>query len=115
MVDEETIPYDEETPTDETPSNNESSIISIEELKKEYLSEKIITITYEEDIADKEIDFEVMEKIDNRVILKVDNNKISMAEILQKFMKYGNVVDIEAIPVPLEEVIYDIYTRGDET
>ena len=34
MVDEETIPYDEETPTDETPSNNESSIISIDELKK---------------------------------------------------------------------------------
>lgn len=33
MVDEETIPYDEETPT-ETPSNNESSIISIDELKK---------------------------------------------------------------------------------
>ena len=34
MVDEETIPYDEETPTDETPSNNESPIISIDELKK---------------------------------------------------------------------------------
>lgn len=34
MVDEETIPSDEETPTDETPSNNESSIISIDELKK---------------------------------------------------------------------------------
>lgn len=34
MVDEETIPSDEETPTDETPSNNESPIISIDELKK---------------------------------------------------------------------------------
>ena len=34
MLDEETIPYDEETPTDENPSNNESSIISIDELKK---------------------------------------------------------------------------------
>lgn len=85
---------------------------SIEELKKEYLSEKIITITYEEDITEKEIDFEVMDQFDNKVILKVDTNKISMAEILEKFMKYGNIIDLEAIPVSLEEVIFDIYTRS---
>lgn len=85
---------------------------SIEELKKEYLSEKIITITYEEDISEKEIDFEVMDKFDNKVILKVDNNKISMTQILEKFMKYGNIIDLEAIPVSLEEVIFDIYTRN---
>lgn len=85
---------------------------SIEELKKEYLSEKIITITYEENIEEKEIDFEVMEKFDNKVILKVDNNKISMAQILEKFMKYGNIIDLEAIPVSLEEVIFDIYTKS---
>ena len=85
---------------------------NIEELKKEYLSEKIITITYEEDIFEKEIDFEVMDKFDNKVILKVDTNKISMAEILGKFMKYGNIVDLEAISVSLEEVIFDIYTRS---
>lgn len=83
---------------------------SIEELKKEYLSEKIITITYEE-IIDKKIDFEVMDQFDNKVILKVDTNKISMAEILEKFMKYGNIIDLEAIPVSLEEVIFDIYTK----
>ena len=85
---------------------------SIEELKKEYLSEKIITITYEEDISDKQIEFEVMDQFDNKVILKVDTNKISMAEILEKFMKYGNIIDLEAIPVSLEEVIFDIYTRS---
>ena len=85
---------------------------SIEELKKEYLSEKIITITYEEDISDKQIEFEVMDQFDNKVILKVDTNKISMAEILEKFMKYGNIIDLEAIPVSLEEVIFDIYTKS---
>lgn len=85
---------------------------SIEELKKEYLSEKIITITYEENIEEKEIDFEVIEKFDNKVILKVDNNKISMTQILEKFMKYGNIIDLEAIPVSLEEVIFDIYTKS---
>lgn len=85
---------------------------SIEELKKEYLSERIITITYEDNIEDKEIDFKVMEKFDNKVILKVDNNKISMTQLLEKFMKYGNIVDLEAIPVSLEEVIFDIYTKS---
>ena len=35
-----------------------------------------------------------------------------MAEILEKFMKYGNIIDLEAIPVSLEEVIFDIYTRS---
>ena len=85
---------------------------SIEELKKEYLSEKIITIFYEENIENEQIDFEILEKSDNKVIFKVDTNKISMDQILKKFMKYGNIIDLEAIPVSLEEVIYDIYTKN---
>lgn len=85
---------------------------SIEELKKEYLSEKIITIFYEENIEKEQIDFEILEKSDNKVIFKVDTNKISMDQILKKFMKYGNIIDLEAIPVSLEEVIYDIYTKN---
>lgn len=85
---------------------------SIEELKKEYLSEKIITIFYEENIENEQIDFEILEKSDNKVIFKVDTNKISMDQILKKFMKYGNIIDLEAIPVSLEEVIYDIYTKS---
>lgn len=85
---------------------------SIDELKKEYLSEKIITISYEENIENKQIDFEILEKIENKVILKVDTNKISMDKILKKFIKYGNIIDLESIPVSLEEVIYDIYTKN---
>ena len=85
---------------------------SIENLKKEYLAEKIITITYEENIEEKDIDFEVMEKLENKVMLKIDTNQISMAQILEKFMKYGNIIDLEAIPVSLEEVIFDIYTKS---
>lgn len=85
---------------------------SIEELKKEYLSEKIITIFYEENIENEQMDFEILEKSDNKVIFKVDTNKISMDQILKKFMKYGNIIDLEAIPVSLEEVIYDIYTKS---
>mgnify|MGYP003304879109 CR=1 FL=1 len=72
----------------------------------------LVKTEYEEDISEKEIDFEVMDKFDNKVILKVDNNKISMTQILEKFMKYGNIIDLESIPVSLEEVIFDIYTKN---
>lgn len=85
---------------------------SIDTLKKEYLSERIITIIYEKDIDESKIDFEVLEANKNKVILKIDTNDISVTEILEKFMKYGNIIDLEAIPVSLEEVIFDIYTRN---
>lgn len=84
----------------------------IEELKKEYLSERIITIIYEDSIENKDIDFEIIEKVDNRVRLRVDTNKISMTQILDKFMNYGNIVDLEAIPISLEDVIFEIYSRN---
>lgn len=84
----------------------------IESLKHEYLSEKFVTIKYEEDINNIKFDFPISDKVDNKVMLKIDTNKISMAEILTKFMQYGNIVDMEAIPVSLEEVIYDIYTKN---
>lgn len=85
---------------------------SIDTLKKEYLSERIITIIYEKDIDESKIDFKVLEVNKNKVILKIDTNDISVTEILEKFMKYGNIIDLEAIPVSLEEVIFDIYTRN---
>lgn len=84
---------------------------NIETLKHEYLSEKFITILYEENIENIQFDYELVDKTGNRVVLKVDTKKISVAEILEKFMQYGNIIDIEAVPLPLEEVIYDIYTR----
>lgn len=84
----------------------------IENLKHEYLAEKFVTIKYEDSVEDVEFDFPISDRIDNKVMLKVDTNKISMSEILTKFMKYGNIVDMEAIPISLEEVIYDIYTKN---
>ena len=86
---------------------------SLENLKKDYLKEKFITILYEDSIGDVEFEYQVLSKEKNKVVIKVDTSIHSISNILEKFMKYGNVIDIEAIPVPLEEVIYDIYTRGD--
>ena len=89
-------------------------IIIIDHLKKDYLKERFITILYEDSIEDAEFDYPIVSKESHKVVIKVDTSINSVSNILEKFMKYGNVVDIEAIPVPLEEVIYDIYTRGDE-
>lgn len=84
----------------------------IEVLKKEYLKEKYITIIYEDDVAEQKFDYTIAGRESNKIFIKVDTNVHSVSEILTKFMKYGNVIDIEAIPVPLEDVIFDIYTKG---
>ena len=69
---------------------------------------------YEENIENVKFDYPIISQESNKVAIKVDTSINSVSNILEKFMKYGNVIDLEAIPVPLEEVIYDIYTRGDE-
>ena len=84
---------------------------SIETLKHEYLSEKFITIMYDNNIENVEFDYPIMSKAENKIMLKVDTKRITISEILEKFMKYGNIIDMEALPLPLEEVIYDIYTK----
>lgn len=83
---------------------------SIDKLKKEYLSEKFITILYEENIESVEFGYSLVDQTGNRVVIKIDTKQISISQILERFMKFGNIIDIEAIPLPLEEVIYDIYT-----
>lgn len=84
---------------------------NIENLKHEYLSEKFITIMYDTDIENVEFDYPIMSKVENKIMLKIDTKKITILEMLEKFMKYGNIIDMEAMPLPLEEVIYDIYTK----
>ena len=86
---------------------------NIEVLKKDYLKERYITIIYENNVEEQEFDYPIAGRESNKIFIKVDTNIHSVSEILEKFMKYGNVVDIEAIPVPLEDVIFDIYTKGD--
>lgn len=84
---------------------------SINELKNEYLSERLITITYEDTIDTEKITYPIVSQNDNRIMIRVDTLEKSISEILKEFLNYGNVIDIESIPLPLEEVIYDIYTR----
>ena len=85
----------------------------IEVLKKDYLKERYITIIYENEVEEQEFEYPIVSRDYNKIFIKVDTNINSVSDVLEKFMKYGNVVDIEAIPVPLEDVIFDIYTKGD--
>lgn len=87
---------------------------SIESLKNEYLQERYVTLVYDENIENVDFDYRINGKDGNKVMIKVDTSKQAMADVISKFMKYGNVIDMEAMPVPLEEVIYDIYTRNQE-
>ncbi len=86
---------------------------SIENLKNEYLKERYVTLIYDENMEDVEFDYRINGRDGNKIMIKIDTSKVSMSEIIAKFMQYGNVVDMEAIPVPLEEVIYDIYTKNE--
>lgn len=85
---------------------------SLENLKKDYLKERFITILYENNIEEIEFGYPIISKEKNKIVIKVDTSINTVSSILEKFMKYGNVIDLEAMPVPLEEVIYDIYTRN---
>ncbi len=87
---------------------------SIESLKNEYLQERYVTLVYDENIENIDFDYRINGKDGNKVMIKVDTSKQAMSDVISKFMKYGNVIDMEAMPVPLEEVIYDIYTRNQE-
>lgn len=87
---------------------------SIENLKNEYLQERYVTLIYDENMENVEFDYRINGRDGNKVMIKVDTSKVAMSDVIAKFMKYGNVVDMEAIPVPLEEVIYDIYTKNDD-
>ena len=87
---------------------------SIENLKNEYLQERYVTLIYDENMENVEFDYRINGRDGNKVMIKVDTSKVAMSDVIAKFMKYGNVVDMEAIPVPLEEVIYDIYTKNED-
>ena len=86
---------------------------SLENLKKDYLKERFITILYENNVEDVNFEYPVVSAQENKVVVKIDTSVQSVSTVLEKFMKYGNVVDLEAMAVPLEEVIYDIYTRSE--
>jgi len=82
---------------------------SIGELKSNYLSEKIIKISYDSYVTQETFDYPV-EKVDhNQIELKADTNKVHMGDLLSYFTSIGNISDIQIESTPLEEVIKKLY------
>ena len=82
---------------------------SIEDLKSKYLSNKIIKISYDQDIKNTKLNYNIQRIEHNQVELVADTNKVNMGELLSYFTSVGNIVDIQIESTPLEAVIQKIY------
>ena len=82
---------------------------TIDELKSKYLSTKVIKISYDSDIIDKKLEYNIQKLEHNQIELIADTNKQNIGELLSYFTSVGNIVDIQISSTPLEDVIKKIY------
>lgn len=82
---------------------------TIDELKSKYLSTKVIKISYDRDIIDKKLEYNIQKLEHNQIELIADTNKQNIGELLSYFTSVGNIVDIQISSTPLEDVIKKIY------
>lgn len=82
---------------------------TIDELKSKYLSTKVIKISYDRDIVDKKLEYNIQKLEHNQIELIADTNKQNIGELLSYFTSVGNIVDIQISSTPLEDVIKKIY------
>lgn len=82
---------------------------TIEDLKSKYLSKKIIKISYDREVGNKRLDYNVQKINHNQVELVIDTNVVNLGDMLSYFTSVGNIVDIQIEATPLEDVIKNIY------
>jgi ABC-2 type transport system ATP-binding protein len=93
---------------------NEGTVItdsSIEDIKSKYLSRKIITFYYNQDITNLKFDYEIVSRQENQVKVAVDTARENIGGILLYFASIGNIADVQIESTPLEEVIRKIYEK----
>lgn len=93
---------------------NEGTVItdsSIEDIKNKYLSKKLITMYYDEDITKLDFNYDVVSRNENQVKIAVDTTKEKIGDIISYFTSIGNVADIQIESTPLEDVIRKIYEK----
>ena len=92
--------------------NNNGTIVTdstLEDLKANYLSEKVIKISYDKYVTQSQFEYPVEKVEHNQIELKADTNKVQMGELLSYFTSIGNITDIQIESTPLEEVIKKLY------
>lgn len=82
---------------------------TIQDLKSKYLSTKLIKISYDQDVKNTKLDYNVQKIEHNQVELVADTNKVNMGDLLSYFTSVGNIVDIQIESTPLEDIIKKIY------
>jgi len=93
---------------------NEGIVItdsSIEDIKSKYLSKKLITFYYNQDITNLKFSYDVVSREENQVKVAVDTSKQSIGDILLYFAKVGSIADVQIESTPLEDVIRKIYEK----
>ncbi|HEX3029060.1 MAG TPA: ATP-binding cassette domain-containing protein [Clostridia bacterium] len=82
---------------------------SVQHLKNDYLSKKIIEIKYTERVEPQVTGYEKQSEYEGRV--EVNTESQSLHEIMAQLMNAGSIADITVSNQPLEEIIAAIYER----
>jgi ABC-2 type transport system ATP-binding protein len=93
---------------------NEGIVItdsSIEDIKSKYLSKKLITMYYDQDVANLKFNYEIVSREENQIKIAVDTKTEKIGDILSYFTSIGSIADIQIESTPLEEVIREIYEK----
>ncbi len=84
---------------------------SVKNLKYNYLSNKIISLKYANEVVIEDKDIKVLKAKGYGVKVEVDGAKVDIHKIISRLMTYGKVLDITIEDPPMEEIIASIYQR----
>lgn len=82
----------------------------LQELRKKYGMNKIVTVDYQKRLAPITIDgVTIVSQTEERAVLNVDLNKIPISEMITKLSKIVEVVDVSIEEQPIEDIIIQLY------
>jgi len=84
---------------------------SVKNLKYNYLSKKVISLKYANEVVIDDSDMKILKRKGYGVKVEVDSAKSDIQEVISRLMAYGRVLDITIEDPPMEEIIASIYQK----
>lgn len=85
---------------------------SVENVRKEYLSERVISVVFHNDVASLTSDgLKVLENSGKKHRYELDTRQLAMPDFVGRLLNSGEVADISIDDPPLEDVIAHIYSH----
>ncbi len=84
---------------------------SVKNLKYNYLTHKIISLKYANEVTLEYDDIKVLKKKGYGVKVEIDTATTDIDEVIARLMHQGKVLDITIEDPPMEEIIASIYKR----